>query len=396
MTRYVYCVVLSLLLFAGVSQSCFGQAAAINGAIEGTITDPSGAAVPNVKVEVTNDGTGFKRSVDTDSSGFFRFSVLPLGAYTLTTQIAAFAAEKRTGIELNAGTTATINIALALASVTREVVVNASGPIVEPGRTDIGSTLGSNAVSNLPLISRNNYNFIIQQPNVSGHPNIEFGVPRKVNANGFTDRINYQLDGSNNTESDRAGIRLMPISNTFVGEVQEVTNGFAPEFGNTVGTVFNAITKSGTNEFHGDLAYLFRRTDMTARSSTLSRTLPKPEQNFDDGYANAGGRIIKDKLFYFGAFEHILRDLPGSVTVPAATITQLGLPANYANAIPFQQNVYFYLGKVDYQINDSNRLSGRFSYFRNNSPYNNGTIGGINLISQSFLFKDRAPSARLS
>ena len=91
---------------------------------------------------------------------------------------------------------------------------------------------------NLPLVSRNPLNFILLQPNVSGHSNTEFGVPRKVDANGFNDRINYQLDGSSNVESDRAGIRLLPISETWIQEVQAVNNGFAPEFGNTVGTLF--------------------------------------------------------------------------------------------------------------------------------------------------------------
>ena len=84
-------------------------------------------------------------------------------------------------------------------------------------------------VHNLPLVSRNPYNFILFQPNVSGRANTEFGVPRKINANGFNGRINYQLDGSNNTESDRAGIRLIPISDTYVAEIQQVSNGFAPE-----------------------------------------------------------------------------------------------------------------------------------------------------------------------
>ena len=96
--------------------------------------------------------------------------------------------------------------------------VSASTAITDPSRTDLGSTLDTNATQNLPLVSRNPYNFILFQPNVSGRANTEFGVPRRVNANGFNGRINYQLDGSNNTESDRAGIRLIPISNSYVQE----------------------------------------------------------------------------------------------------------------------------------------------------------------------------------
>ena len=389
---------LSSMLLAGAAltmgafpRACFGQAASINGQIEGTVTDPSGALVPRATIAIHNEGTGFDRSSDTDDSGFFRFTVLPLGEYSLSAKAAGFSPSKRTGIVLNAGATVTLNIGLQVGNATADVVVTGDAPVIETGRTDIGSTLGRNEVEGLPLVSRNNFNYILVQPNVSGHPNTEFGVPRKINANGFSDRVNYQLDGSNNTQSDRAGIRLMPISNTWIEEVQQVNNGFAPEFGNTVGTVFNAITKSGTNALHGEAAYLFRRTDFAARSPLLKPTDAKPTLNVDNFFADAGGRIVKDKLFFFGSFEKVKRDLPMPVTVSAATIAALGLPSSFAQAIPFSQGTYFYMGKVDYQINDSNRLSGKFSYFRNESPYNAGTFVQT-LVSQTYLFKDRAPA----
>lgn len=170
----------------------------------------------------------------------------------------------------------TADITLAVKGVASEVVVSAAAPVVDPSRTDQGSTLSSNAITNLPLLSRNPYNFILQQPNVSGRGNTEFGVPRKVNANGFTGRINYQLDGSNNVQSDRAGIRLLPISDTWVQEIQQVNNGFSPEFGNTVGTVFNTITKSGANDLHGEAGYIFRRTPFSARPPCSPTTAPRP------------------------------------------------------------------------------------------------------------------------
>ena len=161
-----------------------------------------------------------------------------------------------------------------------------------------------------------------------------------------------------------------------MAEVQQVSNGFAPEFGNTVGTVFNTITKSGANEFHGEGSYLFRRTDFSARPKLLSATALVPEVNVDSYSVDGGGRIIKDRLFFFGAFEHVKRDLPGVVTVSAANIAALGLPADYINPIPFRQSVYFYMGKADWQINDKNRLSVRYMHHANDSPYNNSAIGG--------------------
>ena len=375
------------LLAAG---SAFGQASAINGEITGTVTDPTGAAIAGASVQATNTDTGLKQSVKTGEAGLYRLTVLPLGSYEMDVQAQGFGPKKVTGIVLSAGRTATIDVALAVSSTSTTVEVSASGLITEPSRIDLGSTLDENLTRNLPLVSRNPYNFILFQPNVSGRANTEFGVPRKINANGFNGRINYQLDGSNNTESDRAGIRLIPISDTYVAEIQQVSNGFAPEFGNTVGTVFNTVTKSGTNEFHGEGSYLFRRTDMSAKPKLLPSTGLVPDVNVDAYAVDGGGRLIKDRLFWFGAFEHVKRDLPGVVTVSAANIAALGLPADYINPVPFRQSVYFYMGKGDWQINDKNRLSMRYMHHANDSPYNNSAIGGTNLISRSFNFIDRS------
>ena len=247
----------------------FGQASAINGQITGTITDVTGAPIAGAKVTAENINTGFSQSAETEASGLYRFNVLPLGRYNVRVESPGFAPVKQTGIELNAGATVTQDVRLELKGVTTEVVVSASSAVIDPSRTDTGRSLSGYVIANLPLVSRNPFNFILQQPNVTGRGNTEFGVPRKVNANGFNGRINYQLDGSNNTESDRAGIRLLPISNEWIDEVQTISNGFAPEFGNTVGSVFNTITKSGSNELHGTAAYIFRRTPFSARPALL-------------------------------------------------------------------------------------------------------------------------------
>ncbi|MEP6539125.1 MAG: carboxypeptidase regulatory-like domain-containing protein [Bryobacteraceae bacterium] len=381
-------VLLATVLAAALSSAAFGQASAINGQILGTITDASGAAVGGAKVTALNVNTGFQQSADTESTGFYRINVLPLGRYEVHVDASGFAPLKQTGIEVTAGGTVTLSVRLEVKGVSTEVVVNGSSAVIDPSRTDTGRSLGSYVLSNLPLVSRNPYNFILQQPNVTGRGNTEFGVPRKVNANGFNGRINYQLDGSNNTESDRAGIRLLPISNEWIEEVQTVSNGFAPEFGNTVGTVFNTITKSGSNEYHGQGGYIFRRTPFSARPALLAAGRPTPDVNVNAYNASVGGRIIQDKLFFFGSYERVVRDLPTTVSPTPAVVAQLGLPANYADAIPFKQKVTFFLAKADWQLNASNRVSIRYNLHRNDSPFNNG--GGLTLISQTYNFVDRS------
>jgi hypothetical protein len=373
-----------------LAPASFGQAGANTGEISGTVVDSSGAAVVDATVTATNTGTGFKQSARTSETGIYRLTLLPLGSYEVETQATGFAGSKHTGVELNAGAVRTVDVTLQVAGTATTVEVVAGAALTDPSRSDIGATLSANMVRNLPLVSRNPYNFILFQPNVSGRGNTEFGVPRKINANGFNGRINYQIDGSNNTESDRAGIRLIPISDTYVEEIQSVSNGFAPEYGNTVGTVFNTITKSGSNEYHGEAAYLFRRTDFSARPKLLAPTAATPDVNVDSFAGNAGGRLIRDKLFFFGAFEHVKRDLPAPVTVPAATIAQLGLPSDYVNAVPFRQSVYFYMAKADWMLSPKHRISTRYMHHANDSPYNNSTIGGLFLISQSYNFVDRS------
>jgi hypothetical protein len=273
-----------LLVKAG---DLFAQAAAINAEIAGTVLDPTGAPVAKVIVRAVNIATGYQRATTTTSAGQYRLPVLPLGEYSFTLEAEGFAVYKQSGITLSAGATATVDVKLQLKSITAEVSVSSAAPIVDVGRTDYRSTLSTHAVANPPLVSRNPLNFILQQPNVSGRGNTEFGVPRKLNANGFNGRINYELDGANNVQSDRAGIRLLPISQTWVQEVQSVNNGFAPEFGNTVGTVFNTITRSGTNDLHGEAAYLFRRTPMSARPALLPESRPTPDVNVDSGFGDA-------------------------------------------------------------------------------------------------------------
>lgn len=391
MLRGIRALVIVAALTSFLPRLAHGQAAAINGEINGSVTDVSGAAVARAVIEIVNSETGFKQSVMTTESGLYSFRLLPLGTYHLKTQAAGFDDARRTGIVVNAGATVTVNVSLEVAGASTQVEVTAAAASTDPSRTSLGSTLDNTTTSNLPLVSRNPFNFILFQPNVSGRANTEFGVPRKVNANGFNGRINYQLDGGNNTQSDRAGIRLIPISNSYVEEIQQVSNGFAPEFGNTVGTVFNTITKSGTNDYHGEAAYIFRRTPFSARPKLLPAAAPTPDVNVDSYVADGGGRLVRDKLFFFGAFEHVKRDLPAPVTVPAPVIAQLGLPANYADAIPFRQSVYFYMGRADWMVGLANRVFVRYNHHANDSPYNySSPPGGQNLVSRTYNFIDRS------
>ena len=385
MPRYIF----TAALFCGALASAFAQTQAINGSIRGRVTDPATAAVPKANVTVVNTGTEFTRALVTNDEGYFVFPNLPLGSYTVTVQREGFETQRHTGVTLDAGTEAVIEVTLKVGSVSTTVEVTGSASVIEPSRVNTGRTIDHVEVDNLPLTSRNPYNFIIFQPGVSGHPNPELGIPRTINTNGLLDRINYQMDGMVNTETDRYGLRLFPISDIYVREVQTVSNSFAPEFGGTAGNIFNVITNSGTNQLHGELSFIGRPTDASARTILLASNKDAPVIDLHDYAANASGPIIKDKLFIFGGYEHLLRGLPSPNTINPTSAAQLGLPANLLDTAPAVQHAQFLNLRADWVISDKHQFFVRYNYFRNEYPYNT-TVGGTNALDVAQDFHDRA------
>ena len=385
-----FIVAIALALFAGPA---FAQSQAANGTIEGTVADSSGGVLPGVTVTITNTDTGLERSVVTNVDGQYRGLLLPLGQYRVSAELQGFKKSEQTGISLRAGDTATINLTMSVGTVSETITITAESPIAQPGKIDLGRTIGDVEIHNLPLPSRNPYNFAFLQANVTGYENTEFGVPR-INANGSQMHTNYQLDGNTNTEKDRAGLRLLPISEVLVREVKVVTNGFAPEFGQTTGMVYNAITQSGTNRYNGSASYRFKRNSMSTTPFFLAPGARKPDTDADDVTAALGGPIKKDKAFFFGAYEYVNRSLiTGAqiISVKPADAAALGITLPPDGVIPANQSVPFAFGKVDYQVNPSTLVTGRYFYFQNLSLSNIG--GGLTTTDRATDFHDKMGSA---
>src|SRR4029079_8215227 len=300
---------LFVALFVGMSVAHpLAQSQAINGTIEGTITDQSGASLPGVSVTVTNVDTGDTRVVVSNEAGVYRAPLLPLGRYRVSAELQGFRKFEQQGLTLSAGQSAVININMTVGNVSEAITGTSESPVAEPGKIDLGRTIGETEMRNLPLVSRNPYNLAFLQANVTGYEHHEFGVPR-INANGSQMRTNYQIDGNTNTEKDRAGLRRLPISEVLVREVKVITNGFAPEFGQTTGMVYNAITPSGTNALHGSASFRFKRNPFSARPFFLSPSARKPDTEANDFTATLGGPIQKDRWQYYGAYEYVDRSL---------------------------------------------------------------------------------------
>lgn len=389
-------VLLALLCSLALTAPAFAQSTAINGTIEGVITDETGAILPGVTVTITNVGTGLVRVAVTDAQGSYRAALLPLGNYLVRMEIEGFRVIERSGVTLSAGQTAVVSGQLTVGAVAELIQVSADSPVTQPASIDLGRTISSEEITNLPNVARNTFNFALLQPNVTGYENEEFGATR-MNANGSQMRTNYQIDGASATQKDRAGLRMFQPSEVMVQEVKVTTSGFAPEFGQTTGMVYNAISPSGTNDFRGQASYRFRRQSFSSRPFTLSPTARKPDTRVDNLTGALGGPILRDRAHFYLGYEWLENDLSANrtITVPQSTVTALGLPASAFGdgVIPAVQSVNMFIAKTDMQVGPSNRFSARWSVFNNTTPENIG--GGLNTRQIATDFQDRMDSVGL-
>lgn len=379
-------IAIAAILCFSFSPSVVAQSQSQNGQIEGTILDQNRASVSSV-VTALNIETGATRIVTTDASGVYRFPLLSLGTYRVSVEAANFRKLVRDGVILAVGQTATINFELQAGDINELVAVTSDSEIVDAGKTDLGRVMTTREVHNIPLVSLNPYNFGLLQANVTGRPRGGFQFPN-INVNGYLRRVNYQLDGNTNTTYNNR-TRLMLISDAYVSEIQLVTNGFAPEFGDTPGMIMNIVTPSGTNELRGAVSYRFRRPSFYSRPFFYNSTSDVPDNTADNFTGTIGGPIVKDRWHFFFGYQWQYRDDRSGAT-RLLTITPqnrealiaAGLsPSIFPLAIPALEKGSFYIFRTDVQINKSNRLAIRFNHSDLKSP--NFIQGRLNTLERS-------------
>lgn len=372
----------------------FAQSQALNGQIEGTVSDQTGAAVEGATITATNIETGAIRSMITDESGVYRFPLLPLGSYRVTAEAASFKMAVREGITLKTGQTATIDIRLETGDVWETVTVSLDASIADAGKTDLSRVINNRDVQNLPIPQRNPYNLGRLHTNVTGRPLRSFNNAN-LTVNGFFKRTNYLFDGNWSNLADRPGTRLLFISEIYVNEVQIVTNGFSAEFGNTPGMIMNVVTPSGTNNLRGSVGYRFAHTPFYARPFFYDSPQRLPESVFNNFTAAVGGAIWRDRWHFYGGFESFKKDENTSseslITISPEHRAQLiaaGLrPEIFPANAPLNVSRDFYIFRTDLQLNKNNRLTARF----NRSPhlsYLSGA-GGLNTLERSQDIRNR-------
>src|SRR5215831_13268499 len=229
--------------------------------LNGTVTDPSGASVPNAKITATNTGTGFTRNTQTGNDGFYNFTGLPVGAYDLTVDAQGFKTAKQTGLPLQVGAVATIDIRLEVGTAQETLSVAAEAPVVETTRSSASATITDKAVANLPLNGRNFISLLLTSP--AATPDVR--GTGDISVAGQRGTVNTMLvDGADSNNLffaqalGRTGFRPYSFSEDAVQEFQVNTVGFPAEIGRAGGGAINMVTKSGTNEFHGSAFEFYR------------------------------------------------------------------------------------------------------------------------------------------
>ena len=315
------------LIFAAVAW------ASVGGSISGTVKDPAGKVLPRASVSVREVNTGLVYQAHTDNKGYYTLPVMPVGAYELEIKVQGFRAYLRKGIALDTNAALTIDVALQLGSTTETVSVSDDALHVETASTQLGEVITGRQMTSVPLDGRSYTDLLSLQPGVAPGTSItsttvqDVGAtildpsgalnPGTISVNGQREFANYfSVNGSDVEEDVNAGTAIIPNLDA-ISEFRIVTSNFDAEYGEFSGGQISVVTKSGTNQYHGNVFDFLRNTDLDARNY-FSPTRGTYHQNQFGG--TAGGPIRHDKVFFFTDYQGTRQTQgidTGNISVPS-------------------------------------------------------------------------------
>jgi len=280
----------------------------VNGRINGTVSDSSGAVVPNAAVTITNTATNATRTAVTDDGGFYTVTSLPVGTYTVTVERNGFKKANQAGNVLTADQRLTVNITLEAGNVTETVeVTTAAGETVNTTSGEVARVVDSRQVQNLALNGRNYMQLVTLIPGAVILDEDQLGLTTSLSISQAAingNRPNYNnltVDGGSNMDSGSNNSQINNVGVDFIQEVKIQTSNFSAEYGRNSGAAINVVTRGGTNDYHG-AAYEFLRNDkLDARNAKSPK---RGKLRFNNFGWNFNGPIVKDKLFFFGGQEY--------------------------------------------------------------------------------------------
>jgi hypothetical protein len=385
------CAVLMALCLCSAAVPVMAQSQASTGQIAGVVTDAQGAAIPKATVTASNKQTGLARSTTSSDEGLYAIVLLPPGIYSVSAEASGFASTTVSDVEVIVGRTFDLKLSMNVSGVSEVVNVTAGAIQVQTTRSEADSVLNQRAIENLPINGRRFQDFVTLTPTAQVDPSrgqISLAGQRGINSNVNVDGVDYNNPFFGGIRGGERSNNAFTIPQESIKEFQVVASGYSAEFGRSTGGIVNAVTKSGSNNWHGSGFYVIRPKEVSKTNSFFEavevdvnskllpgiapvKVTPAPTQQQFGG--SFGGPIKKDKLFFFAAYEQqrfrnnrqVFFD-PLSLITPAAN-TQEAFDFFTALQEPFVQtnDAKAVTGRVDYEINSNHRFNVRYGYSKN-------------------------------
>lgn len=375
----------SLLIVAFCAIGAMAQSQASSGQISGLVTDSNGAAVANATVKATNKNTGLLREATASGDGLYTIVLLPPGKYTLVAEATGFASGTIDDVVVNVGQTDNVNFTLGAGGVQATVLVTAEA--IQATRNESDAVLNETAIQSLPINGRRFQDFVTLTPTAQVDPQrgqISLSGQKGINGNINVDGVDYNQPFFGGIRGGERSNLAFTIPQESIKEFQVIASGYSAEFGRSTGGIVNAVTKSGDNSLRGSAFYLIRpgslargndftqrlQTVLSAKVPPVTATLAPTQHQFG---GSVGGPIKKDKLFWFFAYEQQRFRAPRQILFTNFPVVGLNpaqqVVADFYNAeqVGYTQSndAYAGLGRVDWNVNNNNRLNVRFSASKN-------------------------------
>ncbi|HYM06187.1 MAG TPA: carboxypeptidase regulatory-like domain-containing protein [Terriglobales bacterium] len=376
-----------VIVFALSAAHMYGQATA-TGTMQGTVMDQTQAVIAGASVRVVSKATGLSRSMVTNDSGSYRFDQLPAGVYSIRVEQKGFAPAVSDNVQLLVATTTNMDFTLVAGTQVEAITVVSEAPVLDSAKSDVGLAITPREIQDLPMNGRDFANLALLAP---GAKPVDSYDPTKnriavFGINGSSGRnVNLTVNGVDNKDNTVGG----PVMQFPLGAIQEFnisTQRFSAANGRSEGAAVNVITKSGSNDFHGD-AFIFERNERLNANDYFSEQSHQAKSPFSRQQfgGSIGGPVRKDKDFLFFAIER-QREITNIVADPTAVkeltlVTSLG--AQPAANIPTPYRDWRYTGRFDHRINEANSLSMSYSN-QNNRGLNDQITATSDLTGGNF------------
>jgi hypothetical protein len=336
------------LLFVLASAFAFGQGGVATGDLRVTVKDPRGDLVTNAVVKVRDPAKGVERTATGDGQGGYSARLLPPGTYSVTIDAAGFGGILSTEVVITVGGLVDLPVTLSIATGKEVVEVTSQADLIETSRTSTTDTIGQRRIDNLPINGRNYINFTLTDSQVvrDNAPNTGAAPTSGLNMSGQRARSNLvNVDGADATDNSVNGVRST-VSQEAVQEFQIISNSYAAEYGRASGGVVNIITRSGSNDFHGDIFGYLRNRNFQAVNPFS--TVRNPAYTRVQGGAAFGGPIKKDKTYFYFSYEITRRHETGFSSIGQDCLTSGG--KSCFGLIPFDASPFFGAGPGTFDI----------------------------------------------